>query len=144
KSRKQKVRTKYNTGQGVIEGRSVMIVADSLVRGATSRYSVDMIRQASPAERHFLVSSPPVVTPCYYGLDSRAPDELMAIRDDRDSEKMGQEIGVDSLCYLSADGLVQAVKGANKSPNGYCTACFTEDYPVSVNNKVATQESEIH
>src|SRR5699024_5201438 len=144
KSRKQKVRTKYNTVQGVIEGRSVIIVDDSIVRGTTSRYLVNMIRQANPAEIHFLVSSPPVVSPCYYGLDFPDPNELIANRYDRDIEKMGQEIGVDSLCYLSADGLVQAVKGANKSPNGYCTACFTEDYPVSVNNKVATQESEIH
>jgi len=143
KSRDQKVRTKFNTVKGVIEGRSVIIVDDSIVRGTTSRYLVDMIRQANPAEVHFLVSSPPIISPCYYGMDFPTPKELMANRFDRDIGKMAEEIGVDSLRYLSPDGLVNAVKEANVSPNGYCTACFTEKYPVPVNFGIEKEENEI-
>lgn len=143
KSREQKVRTKFNTVQGVIEGRSVIIVDDSIVRGTTSRYLVDMIRKANPSEIHFLVSSPPIISPCYYGMDFPTPEELMANRFDRDIGAMAREIGVDSLRYLSADGLVNAVKEANPDGGGYCTACFTEKYPVPVNFGIAKEENEI-
>jgi amidophosphoribosyltransferase len=143
KQREQKVRTKFNTVQGVIQGRSVIIVDDSIVRGTTSRYLVDMIRKSSPAEVHFLVSSPPIISPCYYGMDFPDPEELMANRFDRDIDAMAQEIGVDSLRYLSADGLVNAVKEANVSPKGYCTACFTEKYPVPVNFGIEKEGNEI-
>lgn len=143
KSREQKVRTKFNTVKGVIEGRSIIIVDDSIVRGTTSQYLVEMIREANPAEVHFLVSSPPVISPCYYGLDFPTPKELIANRFDRDINKMAKEIGVDSLRYLSAKGLVDAVKEANPSPKGYCTACFTENYPVPVNFGIVKEENEI-
>ncbi len=143
RSREQKVRTKFNRVRGVIEGRSVIIVDDSIVRGTTSRYLVDMIRDADPEEIHFLVSSPPIISPCYYGMDFPSPDELMANRFDRDINKMAEEIGVDSLRYLSPDGLVDAVKEANVSDKGYCTACFTEEYPVPVNFGIQKEENEI-
>lgn len=143
KSREQKVRTKFNPVRGVIEGRTVIIVDDSIVRGTTSRYLVDMIRECNPAEIHFLVSSPPIISPCYYGMDFPSPDELMANRFDRDIEKMAKEIGVDSLRYLSADGLVDAVKIANPSGYDYCTACFTSNYPVPVNFGVEKEENEL-
>jgi len=143
KSRDQKVRTKFNTVKGVIEGRSVIIVDDSIVRGTTSRYLVNMIRQANPAEVHFLVSSPPIISPCYYGMDFPTPKELMANRFDRNIDEMAKEIGVDSLRYLSPDGLVGAVKEANVSEKGYCTACFTEKYPVPVNFGIEKEDKEI-
>lgn len=143
KSREQKVRTKFNTVKGVIEGRSVIIVDDSIVRGTTSRYLVNMIRKANPREVHFLVSSPPIISPCYYGMDFPNPEELIANRFDRNIEHMAEEIGVDSLRYLSADGLVNAVKEANPENNDYCTACFTEKYPVPVNFGIAKEENEI-
>lgn len=143
KSREQKVRTKFNPVRGVIEGRSVIIVDDSIVRGTTSRYLVDMIRSCNPAEIHFLVSSPPIISPCYYGMDFPSPDELIANRFNRDIEKMAKEIGVDSLRYLSPDGLVNAVKTANPSGHDYCTACFTSNYPVPVNFGVEKEENEL-
>jgi len=143
RSREQKVRTKFNTVKGVIEGRSVIIVDDSIVRGTTSRYLVDMIRAAKPAEIHFLVSSPPIISPCYYGMDFPSPEELIANRFGRNIEAMAQEIGVDSLRYLSPEGLVDAVKEANMSGKDYCTACFTEKYPVPVNFGVEKEENEI-
>lgn len=142
KSREQKVRTKFNTVKGVLEGRSVIIVDDSIVRGTTSRYLVDMIRQAGPSEIHFLVSSPPIISPCYYGMDFPSPEELIANRFDRDIDKMAEEIGVDSLRYLSPEGLVEAVKEANPDGRDYCTACFTEKYPVPVNFGVEKEENE--
>ena len=143
KSREQKVRTKFNPVRGVIEGRSVIIVDDSIVRGTTSRYLVDMIRSCNPAEIHFLVSSPPIISPCYYGMDFPSPEELIANKFDRDIEKMAREIGVDSLRYLSPDGLVNAVKKSNPSGHDYCTACFTSKYPVPVNFGVEKEENEL-
>lgn len=143
KSREQKVRTKFNTVKGVLEGRPVIIVDDSIVRGTTSRYLVDMIREANPLEIHFLVSSPPITHPCFYGMDFPSPDELIANKFNSDQAAMAKEIGVDSLRYLSADGLVEAVKEANESHHNYCTACFTGNYPVPVHFGVEKEENEI-
>jgi amidophosphoribosyltransferase len=142
KTREQKVRTKYNTVQGVIEGRSVIIVDDSIVRGTTSRHLIEMIRKDHPAEIHFLVSSPPIISPCYYGMDFPDPEELIANKFDRNIEKIANEIGVDSLRYLSPEGLLKAVKEANPSGGGYCTACFTGNYPVPVNHGMTKEENE--
>ena len=143
KSREQKVRTKFNPVKGVIEGRSVIIVDDSIVRGTTSKLLVDMIRECNPLEVHFLVSSPPIISPCYYGMDFPTPEELIANKCDRDIDKIAAEIGVDSVRYLSPDGLVNAVKRANPSGNEYCTACFTSKYPVPVNFGVEKEENEL-
>ena len=127
----------------MLEGRSVIIVDDSIVRGTTSRYLVDMIREANPKEVHFLVSSPPITHPCFYGMDFPDPDELIANKFNRNTEAIAKEIGVDSLRYLSPVGLVSAVKEANDSHHSYCTACFTGDYPVPVNFGVEKEENEI-
>jgi amidophosphoribosyltransferase len=143
KSREQKVRTKFNTVRGVIEGRSVIIVDDSIVRGTTSRHLVEMIREARPKEIHFLVSSPPITHPCFYGMDFPSPDELIANKFNSDIAAIAREIGVDSVSYLSSTGLVEAVKEANVSKHSYCTACFTGDYPVPVNFGVEKEENEI-
>lgn len=143
KSRELKVRTKFNTVKGVIEGRSVIIVDDSIVRGTTSRYLVEMIRNANPKEIHFLVSSPPITHPCFYGMDFPSPEELIANRFNRDVNAIAKDIGVNSVRYLSAEGLVEAVKEANPSPHNYCTACFTGNYPVPVNFGVEKEENEL-
>lgn len=137
-SRELKVRTKFNPVKGVIEGRAVIIVDDSVVRGTTSRLLVDMIRACNPAEIHFLVSSPPVRFPCYYGMDFPDPAELIANKYNNDTEAVARAIGVDSLRYLSIEGMVKGVREANPSPEGYCTACFTGDYPVQaeLNNDI--------
>jgi len=141
-ARELKVRTKFNVVRGVIEGRSVIIVDDSIVRGTTSKYLVDMIRQANPLEIHFLVSSPQITNPCFYGMDFPSPEELIANVYDGDVRRIADALGVDSLHYLSADGLVTAVVEANESPRGYCTACFTGNYPVPVNHGVEKEENE--
>ena len=119
----------------------MLIVDDSIVRGTTSRYLVDMIREAKPSEVHFLVSSPPIIEPCFYGMDFPSREELVANVYDRDVKKIAEALGVDSLNYLSAFGLVSAVKEANASKHEYCTACFTGDYPVPVN--LGTEKEEL-
>ena len=143
RSREQKVRTKFNVVKGVIEGRPVIVVDDSIVRGTTSKYLIRMIRAANPTEIHFLVSSPPITHPCFYGMDFPSPEELIANRFGRDPEKIAAEIGVDSVRYLSPSGLLEAVQSANRSPHGYCTACFTGQYPVPVETMMDKEENEL-
>ncbi|MCC5925981.1 MAG: amidophosphoribosyltransferase [Bacteroidetes bacterium] len=143
-SRELKVRTKFNTVRGVLEGRPVIIVDDSIVRGTTSRHLVDMIRKANPSEVHFLASSPPIIEPCYYGMDFPSPSELIANVYDRDINRIAESLGVDSLHYLSPQGLVEAVKFANQSPMDYCTACFTGNYPVPVTNGIEKDENDLN
>lgn len=143
-SRDLKVRTKFNTVNGVLEGRPVIIVDDSIVRGTTSRYLVDMIRNANPSEVHFLVSSPPIVNPCYYGMDFPSPEELVANVYNRDVNKIAESLGVDSLQYLSPAGLVHAVRDSNPSGIDYCTACFTGKYPVPIITGVEKEENELY
>jgi len=142
-SREQKVRTKFNTVRGVLEGRSVIIVDDSIVRGTTSKYLVDMIRRANPLEIHFMVSSPPITHPCFYGMDFPSPDELIANQYQGDVDRIAKVLGVDSLHYLSPSGLVAAVKEANPGVHDYCTACFTGNYPVPVISDVQKEENEL-
>lgn len=142
-SRELKVRTKFNTVKGVLEDRSVIIVDDSIVRGTTSRYLVDMIRQAGPREVHFLVSSPQIIHPCFYGMDFPSPDELIANVYHQNDKEIAEAIGVDSVHYMSPAGLVEAVKDANELPNGYCTACFTGEYPVPITAGVEKEENEL-
>ena len=131
-SRDLKVRTKFNTVKGVLQDRVVFLVDDSIVRGTTSAHLVKMIRNAGPKEIHFLVSSPPIIHPCFYGMDFPSPKELIANIYDQNQDRIAEAIGVDSLHYLSTEGLVNAVKEAQPDGLGYCTACFTGQYPVPV------------
>lgn len=134
--REVKVRTKFNTVKGVLKDRIVFLVDDSIVRGTTSAYLVKMIRKAEPLELHFLVSSPPIIHPCFYGMDFPSPKELIANRYNQDIEKIARVLGVDSLRYLSSQGLVDAVQEAHPSGVDYCTACFTGKYPVPIPSKM--------
>jgi amidophosphoribosyltransferase len=129
--REMKVRCKFNTVEGLLRGRPVVVIDDSIVRGTTAGYLVDMLRDSGAASVHFRVTSPPVTGPCYYGMDFPDPDELLANQFDS-VEEMRDFLGVDSLAYLSDEGLLEAVNKANHEQLGYCTACFTGDYPVPV------------
>ncbi len=123
--RDAKVRVKYNAVREVLEGRNVVMVDDSIVRGTTTRGLVAMVRAAGAREVHMRISSPPVTGPCYYGIDTPRSDELIASRLDT-HEKIAAEIGVDTLGYLSLDGMLSSVPGG---PGGFCHACFSGDYP---------------
>lgn len=120
------VRLKYNVVRGAVEGRRVVVVDDSVVRGTTSRNLMHMIREAGAREIHFRVSSPPVKHPCYYGIDMPTYEELVAAN--RTLEEVRDFIGVDSMAYLSVEGMTRV---ARRFPSrGLCQACFTGDYPV--------------
>ena len=126
------VKLKHNANRAEIEGRRVVLVDDSIVRGTTSQKIVQMVRDAGAAEVHMRIASPPTANPCYYGIDTPSREELLAAN--MDVAAMAREIGVDSLAFISIDGLYQAVGGADRDADQpqYCDACFTNDYPVSL------------
>ncbi len=128
--REMNVRIKFNIVKGVLEGRTVVIVDDSVVRGTTSKQLVKLIRSASPKEIHFRISSPPIMHPCYYGMDFPSREELVANRCFGDVNKIKEYLGVDSLEYLTMDELLQCVEEDGK--DNFCTACFSGNYPTDV------------
>jgi len=117
-----RVRIKYNAVREVLEGKRVVVVDDSLVRGTTSRGLIALIREAGAREVHFRVSSPPVKNPCYYGIDMPTREELIGAH--KTVEEIRQHLNVDSLGYLSLDGMHHAV--AEHGP--FCDACFSGNY----------------
>ncbi len=125
-----KVKMKFNTVKGVLKGRKVVIVDDSIVRGTTSKQLVKLIREAEPSEVHFRVSSPPIMHPCYYGMDFPSEKELFANQFNGDLERMTEELNVDSLSYLSLEKLLDSVPVDDR--RNYCTACFSGEYPTEV------------
>ena len=120
-----KVKVKLNTVRSIIEGKRVVLVDDSIVRGTTSRKIVSMIKAAGAKEVHMRISCPPTVAPCYYGIDTPHQDELIA--SNHSVEEIREYLGADTLSYLSLAGLRDAVGSSN---NNYCTACYTRQYPV--------------
>jgi amidophosphoribosyltransferase len=125
-TRDAKVRLKYNAVREVLEGKRVVMVDDSIVRGTTTRGLVSLVRGAGAAEVHMRVSSAPVTGPCYYGIDTPSRDELIAAN--HTLEEIRASLGVDSLGYLSLDGMLESVPGG---PRGFCHACFSGDYPTA-------------
>src|SRR6185295_16994667 len=123
-ARDAKVKVKYNAVREVLEGRSVVMVDDSIVRGTTTRGLVSMVRAAGAREVHMRVSSAPITGPCYYGIDTPNREELIAAN--LTTDQIAGHIGVDSLGYLSLDGMLESVPGG---PRGFCHACFSGDYP---------------
>lgn len=118
-------RLKYNAVREALEGKRVVLIDDSIVRGTTMRKIVKMMRNAGAKEVHLRITSPPIVSPCFYGMDFPSRGELIAAT--HTLEEITKYLRVDSLAYLSVDGLMKAVEG---TPSGHCTACFTKDYPV--------------
>jgi amidophosphoribosyltransferase len=123
------VRLKHNANRPTLEGRRVVLVDDSIVRGTTSTKIVAMVRAAGAAEVHMRIASPPTTHSCFYGVDTPERSKLMAANYTVD--EMARLIGVDSLAFLSIDGLYRAVGEANRNAAApqYCDACFTGDYP---------------
>jgi amidophosphoribosyltransferase len=123
-TRTTKVRIKFNPVLEVIEGKEVVVVDDSVVRGTTSRALIQMIRQAGAKAVHLRLASPPITGPCAYGIDTPSRAELIAAN--RSVEEIREQLGVDSLGYLSLDGTLQAAGG---DPESFCHACFSGRYP---------------
>ena len=124
------VRLKHNANRHILEGKKVVLVDDSIVRGTTSKKIVEMVREAGAAEVHMRISSPPTKHSCFYGINTPSTEELMAHKYSVD--EIAKQIGVDSLAYISVDGLYRATKAQNRNNKApqYCDACFTGEYMI--------------
>jgi amidophosphoribosyltransferase len=122
------VKVKLNPVRSVLEGRRVVLVDDSIVRGTTSQKIVRMVRAAGAKEVHLRISCPPTIGPCYYGIDTPQRQELIA--SSHPVEEIARFVGAESLGYLSHEGLLASVGGGPEGNARYCSACFTGHYPV--------------
>jgi amidophosphoribosyltransferase len=122
--RDAKVKVKYNAVRELLDGKKVVMVDDSIVRGTTTRGLVTMIRNAGAREVHLRVSSAPITGPCYYGIDTPNREELIAAN--LSIGEIAERVGADSLGYLTVDQMLESVPGG---PDGFCHACFSGDYP---------------
>ncbi|MEL6381273.1 MAG: amidophosphoribosyltransferase [Cyanobacteria bacterium J06626_18] len=121
------IRMKLNPLKDVLEGKRVLIVDDSIVRGTTSYKIVQALREAGATEVHMRISSPPVTHPCFFGIDTDSQDQLIAAN--LSVEEIAAKIGVDSLAYLSWEGMLAVT---HQDPSSFCSACFTGNYPVKI------------
>ena len=121
------VRIKFNPVKGVLKDRKVAIVDDSIVRGTTSKKLVAMVREAGAKEVHFRVSAPPIISPCFYGIDMPTKEELIASC--RTVEEIQSYLGVDSLGYLSIEGMLSM---SSLPKENFCVACFAGKYPTKI------------
>ena len=131
-ARHSSVKRKHNANRGLVEGKRIVLIDDSIVRGTTSMKIVEMMRDAGATEVHFRVASPPTAHSCFYGVDTPERSKLLAAR--MDIEPMREFIKADSLAFVSIDGLYRAVGETSRNAlrPQYCDACFTGDYPTSL------------
>ena len=129
------VKIKFNTVGGVLKDKKVIVVDDSIVRGTTLKKLTRLLRNAGCKEIHVRISSPPIMNPCYYGLDFPSTDELIGSKMSVDEIK--EYLGVDSLHFLSTEKMLDAT---GMDPSEFCSACFTGDYPIKIHEK---QDKEI-
>ena len=137
------VKLKHNANRRFIEGKRIVLVDDSIVRGTTSVKIVEMLRAVGAKEVHMRISSPPTKHSCFYGIDTPQPEKLLA--HNYTVEQMAKFIGVDSLAFISLDGLYRAVgetKRNNDAPQ-YCDACFSGDYPISLTDLDESQKQSV-
>jgi amidophosphoribosyltransferase len=138
------VRLKHNANRAYIEGKRVVLVDDSIVRGTTSMKIVEMVRNAGAREVHMRIAAPPTTDPCFYGIDTPEREKLLASR--YDVAGMAKFIGVDSLAFVSIDGLYRAMgmpAGRDKANPSFCDACFTGDYPIPLDDLVEAEDRQL-
>jgi amidophosphoribosyltransferase len=137
------VRLKHNANRAHIEGKRVILVDDSIVRGTTSSKIVEMVRNAGAREVHMRIAAPPITNPCFYGIDTPERDKLLASR--YDIPGMAKFIGVDSLAFLSIDGLYRAMGLSRRDALDptFCDACFTGDYPISLDDVTGVEDRQL-
>jgi len=126
---------KLNANSGVLRGRKVVMIDDSIVRGTTSSKLVEMVKGCGAREVHLLISSPPVCYSCYYGIDTAEREKLIANM--LSTEGIRKFVGADTLYYLSEEGLKKAL-----GENSVCLACFNGDYPITVPAKFSKNDLE--
>jgi amidophosphoribosyltransferase len=129
------VKIKLNPQTAVIQGKKVIVIDDSLVRGTTSRKIVNLIKQAGAKEVHLRIASPPTTGPCFYGVDT--PQKAQLIASHQSLEEIRRYVEADSLAYLSIEGLFKAIKGRQ---NQFCAACFDGQYPTPLNFEVLVEK----
>jgi len=132
------VKVKFNTVKGVLENKTIVLIDDSIVRGTTSKQLVNLIREANPKSIHLRISSPPILFPCYYGMDFPSKEELIANRFNGNIEEIRRYLGVDSLEYMTIDEMLEAM--VDHAPTDFCTACFSGNYPTKINTKFKKEE----
>lgn len=137
--RERQVRMKHSPIRDVVEGKSVVVIDDSIVRGTTSKYIVKALKSAGAREVHMGISSPPLKNPCYYGIDVSTHAELMAAQ--HSVETIREMIGADSLTYLSVDGMHEVFK--QYGSKGECNACFTGNYPIEIIDNLLPEDKEL-
>lgn len=137
------VRRKHNPNRATLEGKRVVLIDDSIVRGTTSKKIVQMVRDAGATEVHFRVASPPTKHSCFYGVDT--PNEHALLAHEMNLEEMAKFIGVDSLAFISMDGLYRAVGEERRDPQApkFCDACFSGDYPIRITDAEASKEGQL-
>lgn len=133
------VKIKLNPVSEVLKGKRVIVIEDSIVRGTTSRIRIKALREAGAKEVYMRVSCPPLRSPCFYGIDFPTKEELIA--SSLTVKEIGRHIGVDSLGYLSLEGMLNSMPIPG---NKFCTACFTGKYPVSIKRKISKYEFEVN
>jgi amidophosphoribosyltransferase len=136
-SRETGVRVKFNVVRTILAGKRVVVVDDSIVRGTTSRKLVRLLKRAGVREVHLRISSPPVVAPCFYGIDTPRREELIGAN--HDLEEIRAYLGVESLGYLSEAGLRAAVR----APSEHCYACFTAKYPMPLVDEELREAAQV-
>ena len=137
------VKLKHNANRAKLKGKRVVLVDDSIVRGTTSKKIVEMVRGAGAAEVHMRISSPPITHSCFYGIDTPQREKLLAHQ--YDVASMARFIGVDSLAFISADGLYRAMglPGRDAREPAFCDACFTGDYPTRLTDQEGGAVAEL-
>lgn len=135
--RDQGVKMKLSPVRGIVQGKRVVLIDDSIVRGTTSKRIVRLIKEAGATEVHVRIASPPIKHPCFYGIDMSSEKELMAARFQLDD--MREEIGADSLAFLSEGGLQKAIIRNQTVDQGICNACMTGNYPIRINQESTVQ-----
>ena len=140
-NRETGVRIKFNIVKGVLEGRTIVVVDDSIVRGTTSKQLVHLIKEAKPKSIHLRISSPPIMHPCFYGMDFPSNEELIASQLNGDIEEIKKYLEVDSLEYLTIDEMLEAVSEAGVE--NFCTACFSGNYPTNVDTNFKKEMYEV-
>jgi amidophosphoribosyltransferase len=137
--RKHGLRMKFNPLREVVEGKRLVVVDDSIVRGNTTRQIVGMLREAGALEVHMRISAPPIRYPCHYGIDMSTKQEMVA--HGRTVDEIAEELGADSIAYLSLEGVYEAIRGERAT---HCDACFSGEYPLertdAANGKFALED----
>lgn len=124
--RKRAVRMKLNLVKETIQDQRLVVVDDSIIRGTTSKSRIKLLKEAGAEEVHLRIACPPIISPCYYGIDFPSEEELIA--NNKSIDEICDHVGADSLAYLSLDGLLEAT---GKPKNSFCTACWDKDYPLN-------------